>query len=63
MGGGEPGRITGPGYACAPRCLHAVDLLDARDLADRLRAHAELHSDSKDILLEAAAMLAPTKES
>lgn len=56
MGWGEP---IAPVFNAA----NAVETIGRRDLARRLRAHAELHSDSKDILLEAAAMLDPTKES
>ncbi len=56
MGRGEP-------LAAHFDAERAVQTIGRRDLARRLRAHAELHSDSKDILLEAAAMLAPTKES
>lgn len=56
MGWGEP---LAPVFNAA----NAVEIIGRNDLIRRLRRHAELHSDSKDILLEAAAMLDPTKES
>ena len=61
MGWGEPSGRAGSTVGGVLRGTRQHR--EREELVCDLLEHAELHSDSKDLLLRAAAMLDPTKES